>query len=278
MNMTGMRMAVIGLGFAGVALSGCANLGAMPKPGGAIFYCGGAGGGQGLTNWGLGVKKGLENAGYPGEFSEFDWETHLGVVADQEESVKAKRAQGTKLARQISEYRRENPGSPINLIGLSAGTAIVLYALEALPASAQVEDVAMLSSSMSADYDLTAALQRVRGHMYVTTSPNDHVLGQLAPAFGTADRKYVGQNIAGLHGFGLPTGASSETRRLYAKVMHLAWDPSDVRYGDHGGHTDTAKPEFIQHIVVPLLVKDGPLHVRVHPEGTSGTYRQVSAP
>jgi hypothetical protein len=276
MNTAKWRWMVVGLGLLGLTLGGCANLGATPPPGGAVFYCGGAGGGQGITNWGLGVKKGLENAGYPGVFSEFDWETHLGVIADQEESVKAKRAEGVKLAKQVADYRRANPNSPINLMGLSAGTAIVLYTLEALPVSTQIDGVAMLSSSVSADYDMTAALQRVRGNMYVTTSPNDTVLGELAPLFGTADRKYVGQNIAGLTGFQMPPNATPITRRQYSKVVNLAWDPSFDKFGDYGAHTDTAKPEFVQHVVVPLLLKDGPVFMRVHPAGTGGTYQPVA--
>ncbi|MEJ2219062.1 MAG: hypothetical protein P8099_20945, partial [Gemmatimonadota bacterium] len=211
-----------------------------------------------------------------GAFSEFRWETGLGVIADEEESVAAKRKRAATLARQVADYRRQYPDGAVHLVGLSAGTAVVLYTLEALPASSEIEAVVLLSSSVSADYDLTAALQRVQGDVYVTTSPHDAVLGDLAPVFGTADRRYVGREIAGLTGFILPADAPPATRHLYAKVIHLAWDPEDERYGDYGGHTDTAKPEFVQHVVAPLLVGEGPRNMRVHPCGTAGTYTAVA--
>jgi pimeloyl-ACP methyl ester carboxylesterase len=264
------------IGLLGLGLTGCASTQPNLTAAGAVFYCGGAGGGPGLTNWGLGVKQGLQDAGFAGTFVEFPWETGLGVIADQDESVKAKRAQGKKLARQIADYQAKYPDSPVNLVGLSAGTAIAVYALEALPASNQVDTVVMLSSSVSSAYDLTESLRRVRGDMYVTTSPNDVVLGELAPAFGTADRKFVGQDIAGLRGFYLPPAATPTSRRLYSKVVILAWDPSWQSYGDAGAHTDTAKPAFVQHVVVPLLKHDGPRYMRVHDRGSAGSYQTAS--
>lgn len=249
-------------------LTGCASSQPAFNSHGVVFYCDGAGGG-GLTNWGGGVKKGLTDAGFTGTFEEFVWETQLGVIADQEESVRAKRAQAARLAKQIRDYRAEFPDSPVNLIGLSAGTAIALYALEALPDQPHVDTVVLLSSSVSSAYDLSAALQRVSGDVYVTTSPNDRVLSTLAPAFGTADRQYVGQNIAGLHGFYLPADASPAKRRAYSKVVNLAWDPAWQTYGDSGAHTDTAKPSFVQHVIAPLVTREGPRLVRVHDRGTT---------
>ena len=132
----------------------------------------------------------------------------------------------------------------------------------------------LLSSSVSADYDLAQALRHVRGDVYVTTSPNDSVLADLAPAFGTADRKYVGREIAGLEGFRMTPNADLQTRRLYAKIMNLAWDPALDRFGDYGGHTDTTRPEFVRHVIAPLVMRDGPRTVRIHASGTAGTYQR----
>jgi pimeloyl-ACP methyl ester carboxylesterase len=271
-NALQIRVALITFAFVGLMVAGCSANQPKFAAAGAVFYCGGAGESRVLTNWGQGVKKGLQAAGYNGTFDEYHWETGLGVIADQEESVKAKRARATKMAQQIVAYESQCPDSPVTLMGLSAGTAIVIYALEALPAADQVDTLVLLSSSVSADYDLTQALRHVRGDMYVTTSPNDAVLADLAPAFGTADRKHVGTRIAGLHGFDVPAGASAETRRLYAKIIQLAWDPALDEYGDYGGHTDTAKPGFVQHVIAPLVIREGPRTVRVHASGTAGTY------
>ena len=73
---------------------------------GVVFYCDGAGGG-GITNWGPGVRRGLKDAGFTGTFDEFPWETGLGVLADQTESVAAKRVQARKLAGQIKSYKAQ---------------------------------------------------------------------------------------------------------------------------------------------------------------------------
>ena len=267
-----MRSALIVLSLVGLSVAGCASSTPTLGAQGVVFYCDGAGGGSAIRNWGRGVQEGFQLASYRGSYDEFKWETGLGMIADEEEAGKAKRVQGAKLAQQIRAYQAKFPDSPVNLVGLSAGTLIVLYALEVLPAANQVDSVVMLSSSVGADYDLAGALRRVRGDMYVTTSPHDAMLGDLAPLFGTADRQYVGRRIAGLTGFELPPWADRATRRLYFKVVNIAWDPSLDKYGDYGGHTDTAKPEFVQHVVVPLITCEGPRYVRVHTRGTAGTY------
>ena len=85
----------------------------------------------------------------------------------------------------------------------------------------------------------------------------------------------VGDNVVGVHGCHVPPGASAETRRLYSKVVILAWQPSFLKYGDAGGHTDTTNPGFVQHVIAPLVMREGPRHLHVHPEGTG---RTVPAP
>jgi len=238
---------------------------------GVVFYCDGAGGG-GITNWGPGVRKGLADAGFTGTFDEFSWETGLGVLADQTESVADKRAQARKLAAQIKAYKSQYPGSPVHIMGLSAGTAIVPFALEELPESASVDTAVLLSGSLSSGYDLTKALRRVRGDMYVTTSPNDTILSGVVPMTGSADRQNVGDDVVGIHGCHLPPGASAETRRLYSKIVIIAWEPSFRQFGDAGGHTDTTNASFVQHVIAPLIIRESPRHMQVHPRGSAGTH------
>ena len=241
---------------------------------GVIFYCDGAGGG-GLTNWGPGVQKGLKDAGFTGTFDEFPWETGLGVLADQTEAVSAKRAQARKLADQIKAYKAQYPGSPVHIMGLSAGTAIVPFAMEELPESVGVDTVVLLSGSLSSGYDLTKALRHVRGDMYVTTSPHDAILSGAVPFTGSADDKKVGDDVVGVHGCHLPPETSAETRRLYSKIVIIAWDPSFRQFGDAGGHTDTTNASFVQHVIAPLIIREGPRHMQVHPRGSAGTYSKV---
>jgi len=138
-----------------------------------VFYCDVAGGGGPLTHWGRSVEPGLREAGFEGEFRCFRWQTGLGALADQTTSVAYKRARTRKLAGFMMAHWRRFPGGSVHLIGLSAGSAIAVYALEQLPTSYQVDEVILLGSSLSADYDLRHALRRVRSQVHVFTSKQD---------------------------------------------------------------------------------------------------------
>jgi hypothetical protein len=139
-------------------------------------------------------------------------------------------------------------------MGLSAGTAVAVYGLEELPPSEQVENALLLSPSLSADYDLTRALKRVHGRMYVFASSRDAVLRHLVSMVGTADREAAGTESAGLYGFRPPAGASKDTRKQYAKLTHIHWTPELSEKGHRGGHTDVVSAAFVQETIAPLVM------------------------
>lgn len=228
---------------------------------GEVYYLDGAGGGSVLTNWGGGVQSGLRAAGYPGDFTTFVWNTGLGVAADQGASVQYKRQQAHDLARQIQVYMDDHPGRPIQLTALSAGTAVAVFTLEALPMDRPVNTVVLLGSSISSHYDMTQALRRVRGRVHVFTSEQDLVLGVAVAVAGTADRQFCGACSAGLRGFHLPPNASDETKRLYAKIENVTWRPEFARAGNLGGHTDAVNATFVRQYIAPLLWPEGPRFV-----------------
>lgn len=221
-----------------------------------VYYLDGAGGGSLLSNWSGGVKQGMLDAGYNGAGEMFRWNTGWGVVADQDSSVEYKRSKAAALAQQIQQYTREHPGAPVTLMGLSAGTAVTVFTLEALPVNCPVDNVVLLGASISADYDLTQALRRVRNRMYVFTSEQDAVLAFLVPASGTADRK-KGVDAAGLRGFQMPASASVATPAQYAKISYIRWQSEFAKAGDFGGHTDTVKAPFVQEYIAPLVMQGG---------------------
>ncbi len=220
---------------------------------GYVYYLDGAGGGGIFSNWSGGLRQGLIDSGYPGAGEIFAWNTGMGVVADQDSSVDYKRAKAGECAQRIRKYSSEHPGAPVTLIGLSAGTAVTMFTLEALPASCPVENVILCGASIAADYDLTKAMQRVRNRMYVFTSENDAVLSFLVPMAGTADREH-GVPSAGLRGFQVPPRASPATADAYAKVAYIRWKPEFRQYGDFGGHTDALKAPFVRHCMAPLIM------------------------
>jgi pimeloyl-ACP methyl ester carboxylesterase len=250
------RVTVCLMALAALAAAGC---GPAPRSverclaEGYIYYLDGSGGGSAFVNWSWGVKRGLEDAGYDTYGEMFSWETGLGPLADQTSGVDYKRDKAKRLAELIVEHQQACP-EQVYLVALSAGSAIAVYTLEALPADAQVENVVLLGASVSSEHDLTAALRHVRGKLFVFTSPADGVLGFLVPLTGTADHE-PGEP-AGLAGFNLPHSASAETRRLYAeKVAPVRWTPAFEQVGNHGSHLDSVSPDFVRDYVAPLVME-----------------------
>ncbi len=243
---------VLGLLVAGCATTSPEREARMHR--GYVFYCDGSGGGGTLRNYAGGVRNGLVEAGYPGAGEMFPWHTGLGVTADHTASVGYKRKKGEELARRIQEYSRQHPDAPVTAMGLSAGTAIVVFGLEALPASRQVDNALLLAPSVSADYNLTESLQRVGHRMYVFVSENDGVLRHLLPMFGTADRQRGRVGAAGLRGFQRPENPSAQTQAQYAKLVHVHWEPEFRGKGHGGGHTDVVNARFVREYIAPLVM------------------------
>ena len=213
---------------------------------GYLYYLDGAGGGTAQNNWSAGVRDGLLAAGYPGAGEMFSWETGKGMIKDQEESVARGRADAKRLAEEIQKREAAYPNAPVEMLGFSAGTAIAIFALEALPESVKVQNVVLLGASISHDYDLSKALKHVRGHMYVYTSTHDLMVGVFMKFTGTADRKHDDAG-ADIHGFVLPAGATAETKALYArKIVTIKWTKELEADGDYGHHFDNIKKDFIR--------------------------------
>lgn len=221
---------------------------------GCVFYFDGAGGGTRKSNYAEGVVQGMLEAGYQGAGELVSWETGKGLMADQDASVAFKREKAREGSAKIQAYQKSHPGKPVNLLGFSAGTAEVVFALEMLPESTPADHVVLLGTSLSHDYDLTEALKRVKDKLYIFTSTHDRMLGTLMPLSGTADRKFNDPG-AGIKGFVLPAGASSATRKLYAdKIVTIPYSKDFRKDQDKGRHFDNVKKEFIRDEVAPLLV------------------------
>ena len=221
---------------------------------GYIFYLDGAGGGKAKKNWAEGVKEGILQAGYTGAGEMYSWETGDGLKADQVASMKYKRSKALGAARHIEKYVADYPDQPMEILGFSAGTALGIFALEALAPETKVDNLVLLGASISHDYDLTEALKHLDGKLYIFTTTHDKMVGFFMKFTGTTDRK---QHDAGadIHGFVLPPNASEETRKLYAeKIVTIPWNEKMKASGDSGHHFDNIKMEFIRDYVAPLLM------------------------
>lgn len=238
----------------GRAVQYIANTG--DRSAGITYYLGGAGP---IGNVGsLDVPNGLQEAGYDARVEVFPWQglTHAG----DQINVSRNREKGAELASQIRSYRRAYPNNKINIIALSAGTGVATWALEYLPEGVQVDQLVFLGCSLSSRYDLTRALRRIQGNLYVIYSPNDPILSKVVWYTGTVDRAPAEEGVAGLRGFRLPPVPGPDTEREYSKVHNVPWriDFSDA--GFDGGHIDCTSREFVREYIAPVIMgNDAPL-------------------
>ena len=165
------------------------------------------------------------------------WTVSFNPAIDQALRINA-RAGGAKLARWIEEYSDRYPDRPINLVGLSAGTGVSVWALEDLKPGYEVDNVILLASSLSHDYDMSKALKRVKGKVYNYFSSNDAVLQIPMKIFGTIDAKF------GVDGAGA-VGLHNRTQ----KIVNKRWKAEYQRYGYYGGHTDATSPGFVKAVL-----------------------------
>lgn len=236
-----------------VLLSGCQT---EYNGHGIIYGCDGSGAGV-VIRWGRTARQGMTDAGFKGIMQGYRWQTGAGFAVDHLSAPEYKRQVARGLADKVASHQQRYPDDPIYLGGLSAGCAVVLYALEELPANVSVDQVVLLSNSVSADFDLRRALPHVRGRIYNFTSNRDAVLTDLAANFGTADGQKVGTAIAGLIGLG--------GGRYGDKVQNIAWRPEFAQYGHNGGHTDVVASAFVARYVAPLFVPARPQRAALGP-------------
>jgi len=226
------------------AIGGCAD----PKRGPAVFYLDGAGWYSSSGS----VAMGLRDAGYKGAFCTYSWSAMLGPGPDHLITARSKGvAQG--LAKKIETLRRADPQGQIDVIGLSAGTAVILSALEQLPAGIEVNNVVLFSPSVSAEHNLTKAMQHVRRNLYATCSPHDAILATLAV---NADGE--GGPPAGRVGFRLPRQAGGHPEAAYRRVINLPWEPAYLAFDWAGAHTAVTNRKMVASVIAPRLLSDEP--------------------
>jgi pimeloyl-ACP methyl ester carboxylesterase len=221
-----------------IAASGCRST-SVNHPAeqfGKTYYLDGAG------HWGSGrsaVPRGLREAGYSGDVQVYNWTLSYNPLIDQLNIVGAK-FRAAALAREIQEYHRRYPQNRINIVAHSAGTGVATWAVEQLEGDARIDNLVLLSSSLSHDYDFSKAIERIDGRVFVYYSPKDAVL-QTVRLVGTIDGRR-GVDSAGQVGLVKPKG-------MEHRVVNVAWAPEWTRLGWNGAHSDCAKPTFVKHEV-----------------------------
>ena len=210
---------------------------------GRTYYIDGAG------NWGYGVAEvyeGLREAGYKGKIINWHWSPTFNPALDQTIGRVAARGRGADLGKEITQYLKQYPDNEANIICLSAGTGVGIWACENTDLPARVHNIIMLGASLSCDYDVSKALEHISGKIYVYHSQSDMILQGPVRTLGTIDGK-MGVDAAGLVGLRPPRGDRS-------RIANVPWSSRYEQYGWTGSHTDATSEPFVRHVLAKAIV------------------------
>ncbi len=239
-----MRILICGYSLLALVIlaTGCQAPNPKKEPFGKTYYLDGAG------NLGYGtaeVPRGLQKAGYRGDPEVYIWTSSLNPLIDQLNILGAARSAGRRLARKIKDYKRRYPDNQINIIALSAGTGVAVWACENLDEDSRVDNLVLLGSSLSYNYDMSKALPNIKNKVYVYHSRHDAILSTVE-IVGTIDRK-MGIKSAGQVGLQPPKGGNG-------KIVNTPWSQEWRELGWAGGHTDCTNEKFVQHEIAKRIL------------------------
>jgi pimeloyl-ACP methyl ester carboxylesterase len=174
----------------------------------------------------------------------------LFVMNLQDEGIHRKAEES--LAAALKEWRDQNPGGEVTLIGHSAGCGVILGSLRRSAAQLDVKEVILIAPSVSPVYDLAGALRQVKGCLHNFHSDEDSVwLGWRCSRFGSYDS--IRSAAAGKIGFHLAELDES----LCNKVVQHPWKSQWKDLGNEGGHWGALSRQFTLQVIAPLLNGDG---------------------
>jgi hypothetical protein len=193
--------------------------------------------------------EGLSDGGFKSREVVYDWTDHdPGLQALAARARNEKEAQ--KLADLIGMHAQADPVSSLVITGHSGGCGLAVWTLEKLPRNLQVDNVLLMAPALSPQYDLSAALRHVRGHLCVFSSTRDTmVLYTGTRFFGTIDG--VQTEAAGYSGFVRPPHGDVEQ---YKKLISIPYQPEWEDLGNWGGHLGAMSRRFSTAVLTPLLI------------------------
>jgi len=223
---------------ASLLLSGCAAVTARAgapcpceRPRALVLVADGAGNFRAAS---ANLRQVASEAGAPLSVEPFVWSHGYGRILADQVGQGHMRDEGKRLAELLLAHRRQDPATPVYLVGHSAGSGVVLSAAESLPPDS-VERIVLLAPAVSAYHDLRPALAAARCGVTV---------------LGTADRHW--DRAAGRVGF-RPVECCPADRPLYEKLRQYPWQEGLSWTGHKGGHYGAYQPGFLKACVLPLL-------------------------
>ena len=205
---------------------------------------------EGVSALNLRLCTALDEGGVDWAIELTDWSGLLGPLGNQ--TLEGwNRLVAEELSKRIVKYREEYPGRPVVVIGHSGGTAMAVWIAEAMPEGHFVDGVILLSSSLSAKYDLLPALEKsLRGIINFYSSKDSVALGVGTRAAGTMDG--TRSRAAGKYGFDQPDFGGLWA---YDRLFQLGWTPRMRALGVRGGHTGYTTSRFVKTILAPLVLE-----------------------
>ncbi len=235
------RLYALGAALAVVTASGCSSAHPVLEPYGKTYYLDGAGGlGFGQRD----VPEGLRRGRYRGDCEVFNWSVTRNPLLDQVDPLGFNKLAARSLAHRIKGYKQKYPDNHVNIIALSAGTGVTVWALEYLKGEYKVNNVFFVGSSLAHSYDMDQALKSVEGKVYVYHSPRDLILPWVK-LLGTVDGR-LGSKVAGQLGMRIK-------KSYRGKVVNIGWEKKWERLGWSGGHTDCVGRSFVQYEIARRL-------------------------
>ncbi len=201
-----------------------------------------------------GLAPGIVEGGYTGAVDVIDWTTGFWPLSIYHLRSPGMHDAGARaIVDKITAYQALHPHAEVNLIGYSAGAAVILEALEELPSGSEIDRAIFLAAAVSPLHDLGPALSHCRQGIWNYYQPQDvPALWAGTLLIGTADGAHIVS--AGAIGFFPPF--ESETKSLYdAKLKNCCYELAMARYGNLGGHFQCMNRKFAAGWVAPLLTE-----------------------
>jgi len=229
-----------------LAVGGCARNEGEVDPADRVFFVPGV---AGDGPWYGPLREGLREGGVAAKIETVKWGMPPPMTMLNFQAGWVHREAERKLAGKIARWRSEHSEGHLSLVAHSAGCGVVLGALSQLPGDVHVDDVLLLSPSVSPQYDLSPPVEHVRGRLHVFHSENDAMfLGWRARTFGTYDN--VKTEAAGRRGF---SGLERLPAEVGRRVVQHAYQPQWRALGNDGGHFGATAHRFAANVLAKLL-------------------------
>lgn len=192
---------------------------------------------------------GLDAAAVPYAIQIRDWRASRRWSPRHLSRLGHNRAEGRKIAAEITRYQAAFPERPVHLIAHSAGGGLAMFVLENLTVENPVETVVLLAAALSRQYDMAGVLEKTRRGIWNLWSPLDFpTLGLGTLIFGTMDRRRAPSvGAIGLARCLASVGTRAPRVHDYPFRMRMAWD---WNWGGHFGCTNAC---FVRRHIAPIV-------------------------